>query len=409
MERSILHSIKGAFHKFKSAFYANRLRQAMANVGIPDSVPSDFNEILHYLRGRELDGIPKNIGVFLSVGCAGTWYFDWIEKHCGPIGSHIGIEFFSPKPSDLPSNAIWIANTAGNLKDVSDQTADVLFSGQNIEHLWPNDVVNFLLESHRVLKPGGLLAIDSPNRALTSVAKWSHPEHTLEFTAVEMVELLNLAGFEIETKNGIWRCIDHEGTLLDVALNNKESFGAIKWRVATAKDHPNECFVWWINAIRSAKRVPQPEALHSRVQEIFEANWTERARRMLTIVGKDAGNNSFISVGVPGVLMYGPYMPLPAGSYKVTLNLLAKNLVSAASVMAMCDVISGDGEVLACREICSDEFGQEGHLRVEMHFTLKAMTFGLQFRVIVNDESELVADGNIVILSHNASEFSTTG
>lgn len=386
--------------------YTSKLKRDMLVAGFPKTITPDFNEILHYLRGVELDGIPKNIGNFLSVGCAGTWYFEWIEKHCGPIKQHIGIEYYASKPNDLPKNAIWVANTAGNLKDVTDQSADVLFSGQNIEHLWLDDVINFLLESYRVLKPGGLLAIDSPNRTVTRAIIWSHPEHTLEYTAEEMVELLNLSGFDVQTNHGLWRCIDDDGNPLNIFSILNYSSNTLKWRVSTAKNNPNKSFVWWINARRSTWKIPDPEALQVRLQQIFLENWTERVRRMLTVVGRPVGKNSFMADN-PGVLMYGPYMPLPEGRYTVVIALEIQVFDSSPHLVASCDILSGDGILVTQKEINHNQFDSKGRIQVEMNFALEKMTFGIQFRVITHSKLVLFANGDVVLKSHLVHELST--
>ncbi|WP_210332908.1 class I SAM-dependent methyltransferase, partial [Methylosinus sp. H3A] len=60
-----------------------------------------------------------------------------------------------PRPETLPANVTWIVNTAGNMESVGSSSCDIVFSGQNIEHLWPGEILGFLAEAARVLKPGG--------------------------------------------------------------------------------------------------------------------------------------------------------------------------------------------------------------------------------------------------------------
>jgi hypothetical protein len=69
---------------------------------------------------------------------------------------------------------------------------DLVFSGQNVEHLWPDQMVAFFCESNRVPKNGGLLVIDSPNREFTELYRWSMGEHTVELTPREAVRVLAL-------------------------------------------------------------------------------------------------------------------------------------------------------------------------------------------------------------------------
>ena len=72
--------------------YASRkVGTAFKAAGIDNLDANDFNNLLHYLRTQELQQLPKAAPHFISVGCAGTWYFEWIEKCCGPIKLHTGI------------------------------------------------------------------------------------------------------------------------------------------------------------------------------------------------------------------------------------------------------------------------------------------------------------------------------
>src|SRR5580692_4621286 len=100
----------------------------------------DINMLLHRARAAHLRAMPPFAKRLLSAGCSGRWYFDWIEQCYGRVRQHIGIEFYSAKPGDLPDNVTWIANTASNMSDVADASVDLLFSGQNLEHLWPEEV-----------------------------------------------------------------------------------------------------------------------------------------------------------------------------------------------------------------------------------------------------------------------------
>jgi hypothetical protein len=78
-----------------------------------------------------------------------------------------------------------------------------VFGGQVIEHLWPDELSRFLVAAHRVLREGGWIALDSPNRRVTQAIEWLHPEHTVEFSVDEIVELLHLAGFDSVQVRGV--------------------------------------------------------------------------------------------------------------------------------------------------------------------------------------------------------------
>lgn len=137
----------------------------------------DFNELLHTLRTNELQQMPKGAKIFLSAGCAGRWYFDWIRENYAGITRHFGIEAYSPKPDDLPDEVTWLADHIHDMKSVAGNEVDLVFAGQTVEHLWPDQLAGFLCEANRVLKQDGWLVLDSPNRSITQALGWCQPEH----------------------------------------------------------------------------------------------------------------------------------------------------------------------------------------------------------------------------------------
>src|SRR4029079_12995637 len=116
-----------------------------------------------------------------------------------------------------------------------------------IEHLWPEEIVGFLLEARRVLRPGGALALDSPNRRVTTALGWEHPEHTVEFRPDEIVELLELAGVQEISIRGVWLCFDRDQQRF-LSLEG-DAPGDDDWtaadRVSSAEERPDDSFVWW--------------------------------------------------------------------------------------------------------------------------------------------------------------------
>jgi SAM-dependent methyltransferase len=271
--------------------------------------------------------MPKIEGTMLSAGCAGLSFFNWIDEHYGKIKHHIGIELYSPKPANLPDNIEWIANTVGNMCDVKDASCELVFSGQNIEHLWADEMVGFFLESWRVLKPGGYLVVDSPNRALTEPLVWSHPEHTVEFTPAEACRLAELAGFDITTIKGIWLCRDKTGHIIPFDPKSKIEKSLIEERLRSAEDQPDNSFIWWLEAQRS-ERAPDPVALQHEITTIFDKAWPERTRRLIHRTGKREDNAISAKKNERGALIFGPFMPLKAGNYRVSFKIhdLPKNL-----------------------------------------------------------------------------------
>jgi hypothetical protein len=348
---------------------------------ITKSAPSlDVNYLLHHSRGALLRGMPPGAQRLLSAGCAGNWYFDWIEETYGRVPEHLGIEYYTPKPDSLPDNVTWISNTASDMSAVSDASCDLVFSGQNLEHLWPEEVSGFLLEAARVLKQGGHLVVDSPNRLLTAPLNWSHPEHTIELTLAEVTALMALAGFDITARHGVWLCRDaRTGAVLPFDPNQPTPGWSITERLILARDQPDNSFIWWVEGVRSA-RAPDDAATHAIMADLFRKHWPERVQRLLVPAGhgsRQSPEGEWIesAAGQGGVAIFGPYMPLRAGRYRVTWQI--QPAPGAQSPVAVCDVVArSDVEVLARHEV------QPHESRVSLEFKRSETTFGLQFRCI---------------------------
>lgn len=359
----------------------------------------DINHLLHHVRGEAFKAAPKGAQHLVSVGCAGTWYFNWINDTYGHVAKHTGVEFYSPKPADLPTNAEWIANTAGHMPQIQSDSADGVFSGQNLEHLWPEDVCGFYLESHRILKEGGLLIVDSPNRLVTTKYNWSHPEHTVELTPDEAVELTTLAGFDVTTVKGLWLCESPDGNKL-YPFSEMKHYGSDSFhrRISQSQNHPDQSFLWWVEA-RRARRTPDESSLRSKMTEIWDHAWPERCRRTLTIVGKlDETSGTFESRGEPGVLMYGPYLPLRKGTYSATFRIkLAKPAVNSTDTIRI-DIVGRDGSLeLAMQEVRLVEMSCHEWHEFPITFAVQDTTFGTRFRVIVPAGSVVEANRDILL------------
>ncbi|MEE3852687.1 class I SAM-dependent methyltransferase [Gordonia sp. LSe1-13] len=99
----------------------------------------------------------------------------------------------------------------GNLIDLplADESVDVVVNFQVIEHLW--DQAGFIAECRRVLRPGGVLLISTPNRITFSPGRDTplNPFHTRELDAAELSELLTDGGLDVESTCGIY----HAGSL----------------------------------------------------------------------------------------------------------------------------------------------------------------------------------------------------
>ena len=82
---------------------------------------------------------------------------------------------------------------------------DMVYSGESIEHITRAEAELVLAEARRVLRPGGVLALDTPNANLTRLQQdaFIDPDHKYEYRHREMAAMLRGNGFVIERAMGI--------------------------------------------------------------------------------------------------------------------------------------------------------------------------------------------------------------
>jgi SAM-dependent methyltransferase len=368
-----------------------------------------FIPLLHELRTYCVRSMPSGARIFLSAGCAGAWYFKWIsDNYPTAIDRHIGLEYYTPKPEYLAPEAEWIPNTVSDMNGVNDEQVDLVFSGQNIEHLWPEEIPGFLFEAYRVLKPNGWLILDSPNRQITAPLRWVHPEHIIEFTPSEATELLQLAGFANVTIRGLWICRDREtGTFL--SLDTHE--GGPKWpylrRIMEAANRPEDSFVWWAEA-RKSEVPPNRVLLQNYIDDIVQTAWPEREQRLLTSIGTKHVEGNKCSVYAPegavGALIYGPYIPMRAGSYRATFTLSAHTTsIGDEEEIGYADVFTDRSILTLPLKGTHVTRMKEGNVVLE--FILSETAFGVQFRIISNGRAALQAEFNVRLEKINPPEM----
>jgi predicted SAM-dependent methyltransferase len=92
-----------------------------------------------------------------------------------------------------------------DLSDFPDSSVDLVYSGQSIEHVHPEEAALMLKSVNRILRSGGHLALDTPNRRVTRLQQsgFIDPDHKVEYTWQELRELIVDAGLEVETVLGV--------------------------------------------------------------------------------------------------------------------------------------------------------------------------------------------------------------
>ncbi len=92
-----------------------------------------------------------------------------------------------------------------DLSFADDDSVGLVYSGQSIEHV-PEDVGDTVLaEAFRILRPGGFLAIDTPNGRVCRMQQdaFIDPDHEIEYTLGQLRAKVTAAGFEVLTERGL--------------------------------------------------------------------------------------------------------------------------------------------------------------------------------------------------------------
>ncbi|HVX17202.1 MAG TPA: DUF4214 domain-containing protein [Acidimicrobiales bacterium] len=95
------------------------------------------------------------------------------------------------------------------LSNLADGSYDLICSGQTFEHITAEEGRGLLHDVRRLLAPGGFLALDTPNRAITEIEcrqtglPFINPDHKIEYTHSQMLERFAEAGLEVVRSHGI--------------------------------------------------------------------------------------------------------------------------------------------------------------------------------------------------------------
>lgn len=135
-------------------------------------------------------------------------------------------EMYQHVEPDLPEGVSLHLGDMTDLGFLPDDSCDLVWSGQSIEHITLEAGRRMVAEAVRVLEPGGWLCLDTPNRIATAAQMrdlgggFIHPEHRHEYRPDELRAMLEEAGFEVEEALGVCDLptLAHTGTYDPVDL-----------------------------------------------------------------------------------------------------------------------------------------------------------------------------------------------
>jgi SAM-dependent methyltransferase len=168
-------------------------------------------------------GLASRHGPFTTVADLATFYlFHPGLRRTLPDARFIFVASEAPRPASLPAGDEWITGHNVEAQDlpIADGSVDLVLALEVIEHLL-FDPMYMLAEANRILRPGGIVLLSTPNlaswRAATAVLTGYSPitystyssrrragdSHVHEFVPRELRVLLEAAGFEpfVTTQN----------------------------------------------------------------------------------------------------------------------------------------------------------------------------------------------------------------
>ncbi len=92
-----------------------------------------------------------------------------------------------------------------DLGGIPDACFDLVYCGQSVEHVHEDEADKLLAEVHRVLRPRGTFAFDTPNGAVCRLQQdeFIDPDHKVEYTHAEISARVEQAGFRITRRHGL--------------------------------------------------------------------------------------------------------------------------------------------------------------------------------------------------------------
>ena len=136
---------------------------------------------------------------FMEIGCGDCALSYEAAKRAGRVYG-VDVSRTIAMDNDVPGNFDLLISDGIGI-EVPEESVDVAYSRQLIEHLHPDDVIEHVMGVFEALKPGGIYICMTPHRHAGphDISKFFEREasgfHLHEYTHAEVVSLLRRAGF----------------------------------------------------------------------------------------------------------------------------------------------------------------------------------------------------------------------
>lgn len=169
--------------------------------------------------------------VLLDYGCADGEFTQQIANKVG-ASEVLGVEIFELMAKRARRRGIEIVDVQDGRLAIDDESVDVVTANQLIEHL--SDTDSFVIEIHRILRPGGCFIVSTNNLAswhnivalmigaqpfpsdvssahpgvgklvpVSDAGAWSSFTHMRVFSYRALIEMMQVYGFDVQRAEGI--------------------------------------------------------------------------------------------------------------------------------------------------------------------------------------------------------------
>jgi SAM-dependent methyltransferase len=197
LRREILESSKEVRTTVIATAY-EKLFAAFPDHSVFDASPEKRHSKGHLSAGLIVPLLPNAKSRVLEVGCGRG---DTLGALTALGHDCSGVEPSIHMRDICPANVADVRFGTADCLDFPDDYFDAVFCQEVLEHLHPEDVPCFFVEAHRVLRRGGVLSVETPNRTtgpqdisrgFTVVAQGLHLK---EYSVYEVLHQFKTAGF----------------------------------------------------------------------------------------------------------------------------------------------------------------------------------------------------------------------
>lgn len=158
-----------------------------------------------------------------------------------------GSEKWPQKVQDKNCEIEYVYTSMTELSCFDESSFDLIWSGESIEHISREDAEKVFSQAYKLLKPGGTLALDTPNRQATKLHcpdSYIHPEHKLEYYYNDLCQLLEQQKFVIIQSKGLIDLSTSIGT------SSMENFHQEFLSSENLNDNPDKSYCFYLSCMR---------------------------------------------------------------------------------------------------------------------------------------------------------------